>query len=107
MCRWGYSSPFIVMMAAPPYRVADNRLWFREEELLDGALWQLERFADVLNAAQPRDEDLSPTLRALMGLTRDCSYGAGPRLLNDGTALRVLTKQKVPGANAKRRRDEE
>lgn len=85
------------MKSAPrpgPYRVRDNALWFRDEELLAGPLLQLEMFARVLNAAKPRDPDLAPTLRALIGMTRDCSFATGPRLLSDGTPMRIVQPQK-------------
>lgn len=78
-----------------PYRVRDNGLWFRQEELLNGPLFQIEQFCRVLNAARPKPDDLAATLRALIGMTRDCSFAPGERLLNDGTPLRMTTAQKI------------
>jgi hypothetical protein len=69
---------------------------FGDEELLAGPLFQLELFANVLSAAKPRDPDLGPTIRALIAMTRDCSFAAGPRLLADGTPLRLVTPQRKP-----------
>lgn len=80
--------------AAGPYRIADNRLYFRDEELLSGPLFQIEQFCRVLNAARPKPDDLAPTLRALVSMTRDCSFAPGERLLGDGTPMRLITKQK-------------
>lgn len=76
------------------YRVEDNRLWFRTEELLGGPLLQLEWFRDVLNASRPKPDDIAPTLRALISMTRDCSFAPGERLLGDGTPLRIVQPQK-------------
>jgi hypothetical protein len=76
------------------YHVAANFLIHRGEELLAGPLFQLEQFAAVLNAAKPRDPDIAPTLRALIAMTRDCSFAPGERLLGDGTPLRLTTPQK-------------
>ena len=67
---------------------------YRGEELLAGPLFQLEQFAAVLCAAKPRDPDLAATLRALIAMTRDCSFAPGERLLGDGTPLRLTTPQK-------------
>jgi hypothetical protein len=80
------------------YRIDNNRLMFGDEELLSGSLFQLELFVAVLNAAKPRDPDLAPTLRALIAMTRDCSFACGPRLLADGTPLRLITPQRKPKA---------
>jgi hypothetical protein len=77
-----------------PYRVRDNRLWFRDEELLNGPLFQIEQFCAVLNAARPKPDDIAATLRALISMTRDCSFAPGERLLGDGTPLRMTTPQK-------------
>lgn len=66
---------------------------FGEEELLSGPLFQIEGFAAVLNAARPKEADLSATLRALIGGTRNCSFAVGPRLLADGTPLKMITPQ--------------
>lgn len=77
-----------------PYRVRDNRLWYRDEELLAGPLLQIEQFCRVLNAARPKPDDLAATLRALIGMTRDCSFAPGARLLSDGTPMRIITPQK-------------
>jgi hypothetical protein len=79
-----------------PYHIANNRLMFRSEELLEGPLLQLEMFARVLNASRPKDYDLAPTLRALIGMTRDCSFAMGERLLHDGTPIRMVTRQTPP-----------
>jgi hypothetical protein len=79
---------------AGPYRIESNRLMHGGEELLAGPLFQLEQFVAVLNAAKPRDPDIAPTLRALVAMTRDCSFAAGPRLLADGTPLKLVTPQK-------------
>jgi hypothetical protein len=81
-----------------PFRISQNRLLLSDEELLAGPLFQLEQFARVLNAARPADENLAPTLRALIGMTRDCSFAPGPRLLADGTPMRIATPQKVKKA---------
>jgi hypothetical protein len=77
-----------------PYRVRDNCLFARDEELLSGPLLQLEMMCRVLNAAKPRDADLAATVRALIGMTRDCSFAPGERLLRDGTPLRIVQPQK-------------
>lgn len=77
-----------------PYRITHNCLTLRGEELIHGPLRQLEWFRDVLNAAKPRDPDLAPTLRALIKMTRDCSFGPGERLLADGTPMRIIQPQK-------------
>jgi hypothetical protein len=76
------------------YRVERNRLMLGDEELLGGPLFQLEQFVAVLNAAKPRDPDIAPTIRALIGTTRDCSFSPGERLLGDGTPLRLTTPQR-------------
>jgi hypothetical protein len=76
------------------YRVVDNRLYRNGEELLAGPLWWLERFRDVLAAADPDDLHVPATVRALIALTRDCSFAPGARLLQDGTPLRMTTPQK-------------
>lgn len=76
-----------------PYRVADNHLCHRGEDLLGGPLFQLEQFAAVLNAAKPREPDIGPTVRALIGMTRDCSFSPGARLLSDGLPVRVTRPQ--------------
>lgn len=77
-----------------PYRVRDNRLYFRDEELLGGPLFQIEQFCAVLNAARPKPDDIAASLRALISMTRDCSFAPGERLLGDGTPLRMTTPQK-------------
>lgn len=83
------------MSRAPgPYRVADNKLWLKDEELLGGPLLQLEWFRNVLNACRPKSDDIAPTLRALIGMTRDCSFAPGERLLSDGTPMRIIQPQK-------------
>jgi hypothetical protein len=79
---------------ADKYRVDDNRLMRNGEELVAGPLWWLERFRDVLNAADPDDMRVPATVRALIGLTRDCSFAPGARLLADGVPLKMVTKQK-------------
>jgi hypothetical protein len=68
---------------------------YRDEELLSGPLFQLEQFAAVLSAAKPREPDIAATLRALIGMTRDCSFAPGERLLADGTPLRITRPQKI------------
>lgn len=78
-----------------PYRVVENRLCFRGEDLLGGPLLQLEMMAAVLNAAKPRDVDLGPTLRALIGMTRGCKFLMGERLLGLGMPLSFSTPQKI------------
>lgn len=86
-------------MTAPragPYKIDKNCLFFRDEELLSGPLLQLEQFCRVLNAARPKPDDLSSTLRALIGMTRDCSFAPGERLLSDGTPLRMIQPQRKP-----------
>lgn len=83
------------MKGAPgPYRVADNRIWLNDEELICGPLTQIEHFARVLNYVGPEDPDIAPLLRILIRTTRDCSYAVGGRLLADGTPLRLTTPQK-------------
>lgn len=76
------------------YRVEANRLMLDGEELLAGPLLQLEHFAAVLNLAKPTDPDLAALLRILIRTTRDCSFACGPRLLADGTPLKLTTPQK-------------
>lgn len=84
------------MKGAPgPYRVADNRIWLGDEELLAGPLTQLEHFTRVLNYVAPEDPDIAALLRILIRTTRDCSYAVGPRLLADGTPLRLTMPQKI------------
>lgn len=76
------------------YRVDSNRLLWNGEELLAGNLFWLEIFRDILNATNPRSVDIAPALRILFGLAPDCSFGAGARLLADGSPLRLITGQK-------------
>jgi hypothetical protein len=76
------------------YRVENNRLYRNGEELVAGPLWWLEMFRNVLNAADPDDMRVPQTVRALIMLTRDCSFAPGARLLQDGTPLRMITPQK-------------
>jgi hypothetical protein len=82
------------MSPAGKYVVADNRLMRLGEELLAGPLLQLEQFCRVLNAADPDDMRVPATVRALIQMTRDCSFAPGARLLADGTPLRMTTPQK-------------
>lgn len=82
------------MKCGDKYRVDDNRLFRNGEELLAGPLYQLELFRNVLNAADPDDGRVPQTLRALIQMTRDCSFSPGARLLADGTPLKLITKQK-------------
>lgn len=82
------------MKATDKYHVGDNRLYRLGEELMAGPLWWLERFRDVLNAADPDDVRVPQTVRALIATTRDCSFAVGARLLADGTPLRMTTPQK-------------
>jgi hypothetical protein len=89
--------------APGPYRVAENSLWLGDEELIKGPLTQLEHFCRVLDYVAPEDPDIAPLLRILIRTTRDCSYAAGPRLLADGTPLRVGTPQKPKDRPVKRR----
>ena len=73
-----------------PYWVADNCLFFHTEPLLESAaLHRLEQFAAVLNAARPDPERLTDVLRALMRMTRNCTYTHGWRMLAEGEALRM------------------
>jgi hypothetical protein len=81
---------------AGPYKIDNNCLFFRDEELLNGPLFQLEQFCRVLNAARPKPDDIAATLRALIGMTRDCSFAPGERLLSDGTPLRIFQPQRKP-----------
>lgn len=84
-------------MTAPrigPYRIDDNRLMFRDEELLSGPLFQIEQFCRVLNAARPKPDDIAASLRALISMTRDCSFAPGERLLGDGSPMRMVQPQK-------------
>lgn len=84
------------MKGAPgPYRVAENSIWLGDEELLAGPLTQLEHFCRVLNYVAPENPDIAPLLRILIRTTRDCSYAVGPRMLADGTPLRMTTAQKI------------
>lgn len=76
------------------YWVDDNRLMRIGEELLAGPLLQLEMFGRVLNAADPDDSRVPATLRALIMMTRDCSFAPGARLLADGTPLRMVRPQR-------------
>lgn len=76
------------------YWVDDNRLMRIGEELLAGPLLQLEMFERVLNAADPDDSRVPATLRALIMMTRDCSFAPGARLLADGTPLRMVRSQR-------------
>lgn len=82
------------------YWISDNRLWYRDEELLAGPLFQIEHFAKALNLVRPRDSDLAPLLRILIRTTRDCSFAPGARLLADGTPMRIVTPQKPPKRKA-------
>lgn len=75
------------MTAAPPYRVDQHRLLRRNEVLLSGNEFELRRFAAVLNAANPVDGRIAPTLRALFAMTPEFSFGPGERLLADGTPM--------------------
>jgi hypothetical protein len=70
-----------------PYRVESCRLFRRDELLLSGNDFELRRFAAVLNAANPADARVAPTLRQLFKLVPEFSFGPGPRLLNDGTPM--------------------
>jgi hypothetical protein len=76
------------------YFVENNRLYRLGEELLAGPLWHLETMRAVLNAADPDDARVPATVRALIGMTRDCSFAVGARLLQDGTPLKMVTPQK-------------
>lgn len=82
------------MKPADKYWVDNNRLYRVGEELLAGPLYHLENMRNVLNAADPDDMRVPQTVRALIGMTRDCSFAAGARLLADGTPLRMTTPQK-------------
>lgn len=82
------------MKPTDKYHVENNRLYRLGEELLAGSVWWMERFADVLNAADPADARVPQTVRALIATTRDCSFAVGARLLQDGTPLKMVTKQK-------------
>jgi hypothetical protein len=84
----------VIRRKSSAYRVEQNRLMVGEEELLSGPLLQLEHFAAVLNLVQPEDDDIAPLLRILFSTTPDCSYAVGPRLLADGTPLRMITPQR-------------
>lgn len=81
-------------MRPEKYRVDSNRLMRNGEELLAGPIFQLEMFARVLNAADPDDAAVPQTVRALISMTRDCSFAPGARLLADGTPLRLTQRQK-------------
>lgn len=82
------------MKCTDKYWVENNRLFRLGEELMAGQLWWMERFRDVLNAADPDDVRVPQTVRALIATTRDCSFALGARLLADGTPLRMTTPQK-------------
>lgn len=75
------------MTAGAPYRVDAHRLLRRDELLLSGNDFELRRFAAVLNAANPADDRIAPTLRALFAMTPAFSFGPGERLLGDGTPM--------------------
>lgn len=82
------------MKPTDKYHVDSNRLYRLGEELLAGSIWHLEAMRDVLNACDPDDARVPATVRALIGMTRDCRFGVGARLLADGTPLKMVTKQK-------------
>lgn len=84
----------VIRRKSSAYRVENNRLMLGDEELLSGPLLQLEHFATVLNLVKPEDDDIAPLLRMLFRTTPDCSYAVGPRLLADGTPLRMITPQR-------------
>lgn len=75
------------MSAGAPYRVEACRLFRRDELLLSGNEFELRRFAAVLNAANPADARIAPTLRRLFAMTPEFSFGPGERLLSDGTPM--------------------
>jgi hypothetical protein len=93
----------VIRRKSTAYRVVSNRLMLHDEELLAGPLLQLEHFAAVLNIAKPMDEDIAPLLRILIRTTRACSFAVGPRMLADGTPLRITTPGK-PKAKTKPKR---
>jgi hypothetical protein len=64
------------------------------EYLLGGPLSELCQIATVLNAADPPDDKLAGVLRACLGMTRDCSFAPGERLLTDGTPMNDLRKKR-------------
>lgn len=75
------------------YRVEGARLFQRDELLLSGNEFELRRFAAVLNAANPADARVAPTLRALFAMTPEFSFGPGERLLGDGTPTRHVGRR--------------
>lgn len=75
------------MSADAPYRAERGRLLFGGEELLVGDPMLVALFAGVLNAADPADARIAPTLRQLFTLVPDYSFGPGARLLSDGTPM--------------------
>lgn len=76
-----------------PYWVADNTLYFHDEELLESTvLPRLEQFAAVLNAARPDPERITDTLRALMSMSRGFTYTPGWRFIAEGEALRMMPR---------------
>jgi hypothetical protein len=72
------------------YYVQSDSLFYGDEMLLTGDTRQLGLFAHVLNEAAPREDRIAPTLRALFATCPGHSFAPGPRLLNDGTAMRRL-----------------
>jgi hypothetical protein len=64
------------------------------EYLLGGPLTELCQMVTVLNAADPPNDRLAGTLRALLGMTRDCSFAPGERMLNDATPMIDLRKRR-------------
>lgn len=57
------------------------------EVLLAGPLPEMIQIITVLNAADPPEDRLAATVRACIGMTRDCSFAPGERLLNDGSPM--------------------
>jgi hypothetical protein len=64
------------------------------EYLLGGPLSELCQICTVLNAADPPDDKLAGVLRACLGMTKDCSFAPGERLMSDGTPLNDLRKKR-------------
>lgn len=74
------------------YLVLGGRLMLGAEELLSGPVPEVQHMAHVLNAANPADDRIALTVRALIHGTRDCSFACGSRLMSDGTPVVRLTK---------------
>jgi hypothetical protein len=82
-------------MSDAAYSETDGRLMWGDEELLVGEAVVVTRFAAVLNAADPVEERIAPTLRALFGVVPDSWFAPGGRLLSDGSPMINLISRRV------------